>query len=512
MGGKIELTGPDLEADGIPTAQVAEGALVVGHARGEPVVLVRRDGEIHAVGGKCTHYGGPLGDGLFDGRCLRCPWHHARFDVATGVAAGAPALAPIPRWRVEQRDGHLFVTGKIDQPPPRPRPAREPGSVVIVGAGAAGEAAAEALRQAGYDGRVTLLGDEIPVDRPNLSKDYLAGVAPEEWVPLRPDSFFADHGIELRVGPRAVAIDREAKVVRLEDGGEVTYDALLYAPGAEPVLLPIPGAERDHVYTLRSLADCRALIAASEGARRAVIIGAGFIGLEVAASLRQRDVAVTVVAPEELPLARIVGAHLGRFVQSIHEEHGVEFRFERTVAEIGADRVRLDDDSELEAELVVVGVGVRPRVELAEAAGLEIEQGVLVDERLRTSDPSIWAAGDVARFPWRDQSIRIEHWVVAQRQGQAAARNILGADEPFRDAPFFWSQHYDVPIAYVGHAPDFDETIVQGSAADRDVLVALKQNGEIRAIASIYRDLDSLRAELTLEQGAPRQLENLFQS
>jgi NADPH-dependent 2,4-dienoyl-CoA reductase/sulfur reductase-like enzyme/nitrite reductase/ring-hydroxylating ferredoxin subunit len=507
MGGKIELTGPDLEADGMAAAEIGAGKVVVGHARGEPVVLVRRDGEIRAVGGKCTHYGAPLGDGLFDGRCLRCPWHHARFDVVTGEAVGGPALASIPRWRLEQRDGRVFVTDKIDEPPPRPRPAREPESVVILGAGAAGEAAAEALRRGGYGGPVVLLGEEIPVDRPNLSKDYLAGNAPEEWVPLRSDSFFRDHDIELRLEHRAAAIDRLGRVVRLANGDRVAYDALLYAPGAEPVRLPIPGAERHHVHTLRSLADCRALIAAAEGAERAIVIGAGFIGLEVAASLRQRDVPVTVVAPEELPLARLLGEHLGRFVRSIHEEHGVEFRLERTVSEIAADRVTLDDGSEIEADLVVMGVGVRPRVELAEAAGLEVDRGVVVDDRLRTSDPSIWAAGDVARFPWRGESVRVEHWVVAQRQGQAAARNILGADEPFRDAPFFWSQHYDVPIAYVGHAAEVDRAVVRGSAAERDVLVTLERRGEILAVASIYRDLDNLRAEVALEEGSLDRLE-----
>jgi len=510
MGGKIELSGPDLVEEGFLAAEIDAGGLLVGHAEGEPVVVVRRDGELYAVGGRCTHYGGPLGDGVFDGRCLRCPWHHARFDVTSGDAVGAPALNPVPRWELEKRDGRVFVIGKVDEPLPRPRPKRSPGAVVIVGAGAAGEAAAEALRRGGFDGPVTLLGDEIPVDRPNLSKDYLAGTAPEDWVPLRGDSFFSDHEIDLRVGARVAAIDREDRRVQLDDGQEIGYEALLLAPGAEPVLLPIEGIERDHVHTLRSLADSRALIAAAEKAERAVLIGAGFIGLEVAASLRQREVPVTVVAPESLPLAHVVGEDLGHFVQAIHEEHGVEFRLGRTVASIDSASVRLDNGDALDADLVVVGVGVRPRLALAEAAGLEIDRGIVVNDRLQSSDPSIWAAGDVARFPWGGESIRVEHWVVAQRQGQAAARNILGADEPYRDAPFFWSQHYDVPINYVGHAPKFDAVVVRGSAADRDVIVGLKKDGEIRAVASIYRDIDSLRAEIAFEQGSSQAFERIL--
>lgn len=510
MAGRIELSGPDLTTEGAPASELAEGGMVTGHADGKPVVLTRVDGEVYAVGGKCTHYGGPLGKGLCAGGLLMCPWHHARFDVRTGEAVGAPALNPVPVYRVRERDGRLFVEGPEEPATPARQPRHAPESVVIVGAGAAGATAAETLRRLGYAGPITLFGSEAPVDRPNLSKDYLAGTAPEEWLPLRPESYYPDHEIDLRLGPSVSAIDREAREVVLADGERLRYGALLLAPGAEPVTLPIPGADRPSVFTLRTLADSRAIRAAAEEGGEAVIIGAGFIGLEVAASLRRHEVGVTVVAPEALPLERVVGEHLGRFVQSIHEEHGVRFRLGHTVGAIGEATVTLDDGSEIRADRVVVGVGVRPNVALAEAAGLTVDNGIVVDEHLRTADPHIWAVGDAARYPWRGESLRIEHWVVAQRQGQHAAAAILGDERPFRDTPFFWSRHYDTSIAYVGHASRFDEEVVRGDAADRDVLVGYRSDGHIRAVASIRRAVESLRAERAFEHDDDAAVEELF--
>ena len=274
--------------------------------------------------------------------------------------------------------------------------------------------------------------------------------------------------------------------------------------------LPTPGADQDHVHYLRTLEDSRSIIAALEGTDHAVVIGTGFIGLEVAASLRQREVAVTVVAPEEVPLVPIIGEKLGRFVQDLHEEHGVEFRLGHTVTEIKEKEVVLDDGATVPADLVVIGVGVVPNTGLAEQAGLNVDNGVVVDDRLRTSDPNIWAAGDVASYPDQNAGrVRIEHWVLAQRQGQAAARNILGHDTPFTDPPFFWSQHYDVPINVVGNAKEWDEEIIRGEAADHDVMVGYRKEGSIQAVASIYRDLESLRAEYALANQDQEALERV---
>jgi len=506
-----EVTGPDLVNEGIPIDSLEDDTPVKGQVDGRQVIVVRTGGGLCAVAGHCTHYGGPLGDGLcVDGR-VHCPWHHAIFDLTTGEAVGAPALNHLKVYEPTERDGRVFVNGPIDASAPDRQPPAIPDSVVIVGSGAAGAAGAEMLRRLGFTGPISMIGLEAPVDRPNVSKDYLAGTAPEDWMPLRSPDFYERHEITLITGVEVTAIDVGARTVTLDDGRTIGYAALLLAPGAEPRRLPTPGADQAHVHYLRTLEDSRSIIAALEETDHAVVIGAGFIGLEAAASLRQREVAVTVVAPEEVPLVPIIGEKLGRFVQDLHEEHGVEFRLGQTVTEITENEVVLDDGTTVPADLVVIGVGVVPNTGLAETAGLTVENGVVVDDRLRSSDPNIWAAGDVASYPDQNAGrVRIEHWVLAERQGQAAARNILGHDTPFTDPPFFWSQHYDVPINVVGHANEWDEEIMRGEPANRDVMVGYRKNGAIQAVASIYRDLESLRAEYALANQDQERLEDLF--
>jgi NADPH-dependent 2,4-dienoyl-CoA reductase/sulfur reductase-like enzyme len=341
-----------------------------------------------------------------------------------------------------------------------------------------------------------------PVDRPNLSKDYLAGSAPEDWLPLRPDSFYAEAGIELRLNTDVTSIDTKARNVIIAGGETISYDRLLLATGAEPVRLPIPGADQPHVHVLRTLADCRAIIESAKSTRRVIVIGASFIGLEVAASLRARDIEVHVVGLEARPMERVLGPGMGDFIRALHEEHGVIFHLGDTVVAIDGKRATLKSGGVLEAELVVVGVGVRPRLTLAEKAGLALDRGIAVNAYLETSVPGIYAAGDIARWPdpHSRENIRVEHWVVAERQGQTAARNMLGQNEAFDAVPFFWSQHYDVPINYVGHAETWDEIAVDGDIAAKDCLLQYKRQGRVLAVASIYRDLASLKAELQMEQ------------
>ena len=504
------LSGPDL-TKGVDARSLADGAMLLGHAEGEAVLVARAGGELFAIGATCTHYSGPLAEGIVVGDTVRCPWHHACFSLRTGEAVRAPALNPVPCWKVEERDGRLYVRGKTERgplarsPSARGKAGNGPARVVIVGAGAAGAAAAEMLRRQGHAGSITMIDpdDGAPYDRPNLSKDYLAGNAPEDWIPLRPPGFYAEHGIEL-VRARATRLDLAGRRVEVERRDPIAYDALLLATGAEPVRLPLDGAELPHVHYLRTLADSRAIVDAAKRARRAVVIGGSFIGLEAAASLRTRGLEVHVVAPEALPLERIMGEALGRFIESLHREKGVHFHLQQTAARIEKDAVVLRDGERLPADLVVVGIGVKPRLELAEQAGLAIDKGVVVDEYLRTGAPGVYAAGDIARWPdpHSGERIRVEHWVVAERQGQTAARNILGAMERFDAVPFFWSAHYDVSINYVGHAESWDRATVEGSPAERDTAVRFVKGGRTLAVASIFRDRESLDVEAEMERDA----------
>jgi NADPH-dependent 2,4-dienoyl-CoA reductase/sulfur reductase-like enzyme/nitrite reductase/ring-hydroxylating ferredoxin subunit len=502
---KTKLEGPDL-AQGIALSSLAEGAMLLGHTQGEPLILVRRGGELFAIGAVCTHYSGPLAEGLLVDDTVRCPWHHACFSLRTGEALRAPALNPVSCWRVEQRDGKAFVREKLENVSRRVRHATSamPESVVIVGGGAAGNAAAEMLRREGYARRLTMLSadESVPYDRPNLSKNYLAGSAPEEWIPLRSADFYKEQNIDLKLGVRVAAIDTANRQVQLEDGSRHAYDALLLVTGAEPVRLALPGGDLPHVHYLRTLADSRALVAKALISKQAVVIGASFIGLEVAASLRARNVDVHVVGLETCPMEKILGAEVGNFIRKLHEEHGVTFHLGTTATSIDKRSVTLQSGENIPADLVVIGVGVRPAIALAEQAGLAVDRGVTVDEYLETSVPGIFAAGDIARWPDRltGERIRVEHWVVAERQGQTAARNILGRRERFDAVPFFWTEQYDFGLAYVGHAERFDKTEIDGQLAARDCTITYRRSGQKLAVAVIHRDLEGLRAEVEFER------------
>jgi apoptosis-inducing factor 3 len=500
--------GPDL-TQGIALSEIADGSKLVGHVGDEQVLLLRRGRKVFAIGAHCTHYHAPLVEGLIVDDTVRCPWHHACFDLRTGEALRPPALSPVASWVVEQRKGKVYVHEKRAQVESRRRRKTvgvAPERIVVVGGGAAGFVAAQTLRREQFQGEIVVLsGDNAsPVDRPNLSKDYLAGSAPEEWVPLRPDSFYSENDIDLRLNVQVVGIDAHSRTVALAKGSEVAYDRALLATGAEPIRLSVPGADQPHVRTLRSLADCRAIIERAKTARRAVVLGASFIGLEVAAALRSRGIEVHVVAPEERPMERILGPQMGDFLRALHEEHGVIFHLQNTAGAIDGQQVKLKDGGALEADFVVVGIGVRPRIELAGGAGLAVDRGVLVNSYLETTAPGLFAAGDIARWPdsRTGDAIRVEHWVVAERHGEVAALNMLGRREKFDAIPFFWSQHYDVQINYVGHADKWDELKIEGDIPRKDCLLRFMREGRTLAVASIFRDVESLQAELAMGRNA----------
>jgi apoptosis-inducing factor 3 len=492
---------------GVPIRNLANGSTVAGQIDGEDVILVRREEEFFAVGASCTHYHGPLSDGLVVGDTVRCPWHHACFSLRTGEALRAPALDPIACWRVERVADKVFVREKLLEPARKSLGAADSGnlpkSVVIVGGGAAGLAAADMLRREGYDSVLTMISadESPPCDRPNLSKDFLAGTAPDDWIPLRPAQYYIDRRIDLVLGSRVSSLDVRKKRVQLENGKTYEFGALLIATGAEPIKLQIEGASDSQVHYLRTFTDSRAIVAKTALAKRVVVVGASFIGLEVAASLRARGIAVDVVAPESQPLQRVMGPELGRFIRGLHESHGVTFHLGETVTRINGRKLILSGGTALDADFVVLGVGVRPSLALAEQAGLAIDRGITVNQYLETSAPGVFAVGDIARWPdpYSGEKIRVEHWVVAERQGQVAARNILGQRELFAAVPFFWSQHYDLAINYVGHAEKWDAIEIDGDFNDRNCAVTYKRGSRTLAVATISRDLQSLQAELAME-------------
>ncbi|MEO7206925.1 MAG: FAD-dependent oxidoreductase [Steroidobacteraceae bacterium] len=515
---KPKLSGPDL-TQGIELSIIPDGSMLLGHALGEPVLLIRRGAELFAIGATCTHYGAPLVDGLLVGETVRCPWHHACFSLRTGEALRAPALDPISVWRVEavrdlarqytpldQPIGAVYVREKLVPVAQRSKPkaAGVPDSIVIVGGGGAGNAAAEALRTEGYSGRITMLSADAspPYDRPNLSKGALAGTGAAEVMPPRDLQFYQRHNIDLKLNTCVVSIDVPDKKVVLKDGSRHGYGALLLATGSDPVKLNLPGADLPHVHYLRSLADGNALIASAKIAKRVVVIGASFIGLEVAAALRARKLDVQIVGPESVPMGKILGAGVGNFIRELHEQHGVKFHLGRTPTSIDATGVVLDNGIRLEADLVVVGIGVRPRISLAARSGLLIDRGVSVNEYLETSIPGVFAAGDIARWPdpLTGDRIRVEHWVVAERQGHTAAHNMLGLRKPFDEVPFFWTEQYDFGLAYVGHAEEFDHVQIDGELSKRECTITYTRSGQQLAIAVVHRDLEGLRAEVEFER------------
>ncbi|UHQ19840.1 FAD-dependent oxidoreductase [Lysobacter sp. KIS68-7] len=492
--------GPDF-AQGVALSSVPAAGVLAGHVDGEAVLLARLDDGLHAVSGTCTHWSGTLGEGRVEGDVVHCPLHHACFSLRTGRALKAPAFAPLDTWCVEVEGDKVFVRAKQDIAGTRaPGTQAHPQRIVIVGGGAAGFAAATRLRELGFEGALTMLSadHDPPCDRPNLSKDFLAGNAPPEWIPLQPDSYYTERRIDLRLRCDVSDIDTTAREVVTGAGERFGYDALLLATGAEPVRLPTPGFDRPNVFMLRTLQDASAIVAAAKSARTVALVGAGFIGMEAAGALRARGLDVHVIAREEVPLERVFGRDFGNGITDLHRAHGVNIHLKATAASFDGASLTLEDGARIPADLLIVGVGVKPRTQLAERAGLQVQDGILVDALLQTSTPGIWAAGDVARYPLGEGRARIEHWVHAERQGQTAAANMLGAKQVFDDVPFFWTYHQGHEFRYTGHAEQWDDLRVDGSVPDGDCTARFYRGGRLLAAASVGRDVENLEIEAQL--------------
>jgi apoptosis-inducing factor 3 len=476
------------------------------------VLLARVGGQYHAVSPACPHYGAPLVEGALCDDRIVCPWHHACFNVRTGDLEEPPALDALVSYDVRVEGGRVLVRVPEEASDRRtPTMAgRDPddGRVfVIIGAGAAGYSAAQTLREDGYAGRVLMLTreDRLPYDRPNLSKDYLHGHAEPEWMPLRPEEFFAEHGIEVALGREVIGVNAASKIITFGDGATQRYDALLLATGGAARKLNVPGAELENVFVLRSFDDTDAIIKAAGQSSRAVVVGASFIGMEAAYSLAERGLRVTVVAPDSVPFEKTLGAEIGALFRRLHESRGVTFKLGATVSRLeGSDKVEaavLGDGARLEADLVITGVGVRPVTDFLEGVALHTDGGVFVDSNMRAAD-GLYAAGDIARFPdsRTGRLVRIEHWRTAQQQGRVAAHNMAGKAVEYDGVPFFWTRQFDAGLLYVGHAEGWDEIIYEGDVRGQDFLAFYVSDNRVSAVAGMNRDREMAAVEELMRQ------------
>ena len=464
------------------------------------ILLARVAGKCYAVGANCPHYGAPLVEGVLSGDRIVCPWHHACFNVKTGDFEEAPAFDSLPSFDVKVEDDQIFVRLPENAPDRRTpsmtkRDAKDERLFVILGGGGGGYMAAQTLREDGFTGRVVMITREnrLPYDRPNLSKDYLQGHAEPAWMPLRSEDFFAENDIEVLCEKEAASVDAGAKIITFKDGESLEYDSLLIATGGTPRKLPFQTEKQENVFLLRSFSDTDAIAAVADKGKRAIVIGASFIGMEAASSLRTRGCEVTVVAPDEVPFMKILGPEIGKLFQDVHERNGVKFKLGAHVksfegnGKVGA--VVLENGERLEADFVVVGVGVKPATDFLYGVELHKDGGVIADNHLRIAE-NLYAAGDIAHFPdsRTGEDTRIEHWRTAMQQGRTAAHNMSGKRTAFTAVPFFWTTQFDTTLNYVGQVKDWDQIIFQGEVEKQDFLAFYIKEHRILAVAGMNRD------------------------
>ncbi|KAB8331504.1 Rieske 2Fe-2S domain-containing protein [Scytonema tolypothrichoides VB-61278] len=469
------------------------------------VLLSRLDGKFYAVGAHCSHYKAPLAEGVLSGHYVICPWHNACFNVTNGDQTEPPGLDSLACYTVRIEGEKVIVsvpektTGLRSPSMAQFDPNVDKRTFVILGAGAAGCHAGEALRVAGYQGRIVMITqeDKLPYDRTKLSKDYLIGDTPTEEMSLRSPDFYKEHNIEVLLNKRVEQVQTTTSAIALSDGDSLTYDALLVATGGKPVRLDIPGADLQNIFTLRSFDDTNRTLALTEQKKQVVVIGSSFIGMEMAAGLSQRGSQVTVVSPDSVPFEKILGEQIGKQFQQVHEENGVSFELGRKAVRFeGSGKVEaviLDNGDRLTADIVILGIGVQPATEFLEGVNLHSkDKSVVVDEYLRAAE-GIYAAGDIARYPdWRTgEPIRVEHWRVAAEQGRIAAHNMVGKAVKFKGLPIFWTMQFQFPLRYVGHAESWDEMIVDGDLQKQEFIALYVKNNQVLAVATSNRDTET---------------------
>jgi 3-phenylpropionate/trans-cinnamate dioxygenase ferredoxin reductase subunit len=492
----------------VPEKDLREGIPASAEFGEKAIFLVRKGDRILALEGECTHYGGTLADGLLRGHVITCPLHTARFDIETGAMISPPALTDLAPYETKVEKGFVYVR-KAPLPRPRVPGGKDGRTFLVLGAGAAGTAAALALRKNGFTGRVLMVTPEpdLPYDRPILSKDYMAGEAPKTDLPLRPVESYRELGIEIWRDKTAVALDRGKKIVRFSDASVQKYDRLLLATGGTPRIPNIPGTKLPGFFVLRSRANADAIIMALDRAKTVAIMGASFIGLEVASALRKRGLEVHVAAPEAVPLGNVFGEKLGGHIRKIHEEKGVRFHLGLGVAEIAGEKrvegMRLLDGTTIKAEVVIAGIGVIPAISYLDGSGLAERGAVPVNARFQTADPDIFAVGDIAVLPdpHVPEGRRVEHWVEAERQGQHAAKTMLDAGEDYREVPFFWTVQHGVSLKYAGFVKKYDAVEYRGSLDEKKVMAGFYQGQNLRAVASLGRTKELIAASELLKAG-----------
>ena len=496
------------------TSQLRDGEMKEVQAGEARILLARLADRFYAVSATCPHYGAPLAEGVLCGTRIVCSWHHAAFNIVNGNLEEPPALDALVSYAVRVEDERILVSIP-DETQDRRTPSMvkcdsvaDPRQFVIIGAGAAGYAAAQALREEGFRGNIVMITREnrAPYDRPNLSKDYLQGHAEPEWMPLRPGEFFSEHGIKLILNREVTLVDARTKTITFESGETMDYDALLVATGGAPVRLNIPGSDLKNISVLRSFADADLIIETARRSRRAVVVGASFIAMEAAYSLRERGLEVTVVAPSREPFETTLGAEVGALFRRLHESHGVRFKLGSIVYRFegshNVEAVTLDNGERIATDMVVVGAGVRPVTHFVEGVEFDYAGGIVVDSRLRAAD-GIYAAGDIASFndPRTGERVRIEHWRTAQQQGRTAARNMLGRNVAYDGIPFFWTRQFDAGLLYVGHAKSWDEIIYVGDVSSHDFLAFYLKGEHVLAVAGMNRDREMAAAEELMRLG-----------